>query len=182
MLHILLATDAAFGIGNAGDLLFHIPADLKQFRRLTTGQIIVMGRKTLDSLPGGRALPKRDNIVLTRDVHFTRENITPVADTPALLKALRTLDPHEEKEHYLIGGAGALRALWPLCGKATLTVLRRTCDPVDTRIPNLDVSPDWMLESETDPVPFEETFYTVRTYRRLHTESGARPLESSPFA
>lgn len=175
MLHILLATDAAFGIGNAGDLLFRIPTDLKQFRRLTTGQIIIMGRKTLDSLPGGRALPKRDNIVLTRDPYFARENVTSITDVSTLAEALRTLDPNGEKEHYLIGGAGALHALWSLCNKATLTFLRRKYRLADTYIPNLEEDPDWVLESETDPVPFEDTFYTVRTYLRRHTESGTMP-------
>ena len=66
----IAAVDSNWAIGKDGKLLANIPADMKYFREVTTGNVIVMGRKTLDSFPGGRALPDRVNIVLTRDKSF----------------------------------------------------------------------------------------------------------------
>ena len=69
-MNAIAAVSAAWGIGREGDLLFHISGDLKRFRALTSGGTVIMGRKTLDSLPGGRPLTERRNIVLTRDSAF----------------------------------------------------------------------------------------------------------------
>ena len=73
------------GIGREGALLFHIREDLRRFRQLTLGKTVVMGRRTLESLPGGRGLPDRRNLVLTRDLDFTApgaEVIHDLAEVP----------------------------------------------------------------------------------------------------
>ena len=71
-MNAIAAVSRDWGIGRAGELLFHIPEDLRRFRALTTGGTVIMGRKTLDSLPGGRPLPNRRNLVLTRNAAFSR--------------------------------------------------------------------------------------------------------------
>ena len=63
----IVAVDKCWGIGKNNDLLFSIPADMKFFRETTMGKVVVMGRKTLESFPGGQPLKKRTNIVLTRE-------------------------------------------------------------------------------------------------------------------
>ena len=65
-MNAIVVTDKQWAIGRNGDLLFSLPGDMKHFRTLTTGGTVIMGRKTLDSFPGGRPLPKRRNIVITR--------------------------------------------------------------------------------------------------------------------
>ena len=72
-MNAIVVTDKQWAIGRSGDLLFSLPGDMKHFRTLTTGGTVIMGRKTLDSFPGGRPLPKRRNIVITRDPAFSRE-------------------------------------------------------------------------------------------------------------
>ena len=64
-MYAIVAVDEKWGIGRDNGLLFRLPADLKRFRSLTEGHTVLMGRKTLESLPGGRGLPRRRNIVLT---------------------------------------------------------------------------------------------------------------------
>lgn len=64
-MYAIVAVDEKWGIGRDNALLFHLPADLKRFKELTSGHTVLMGRKTLESLPGGRGLPNRRNIVLT---------------------------------------------------------------------------------------------------------------------
>ena len=71
---MIAAVDRNWSIGKDGNLLVRIPEDQKFFKRMTLGKTVVMGRKTLDSLPGGRALKDRANIVLTRNPDFAREN------------------------------------------------------------------------------------------------------------
>ena len=72
-MNAIVVTDKQWAIGRSGDLLFSLPGDMKHFRTLTTGGTVIMGRKTLDSFPGGRPLPKRENLVLTHDPAFARE-------------------------------------------------------------------------------------------------------------
>ena len=75
MMNAIAAVSADWGIGRDNDLLFHIHEDMRRFRALTSGSTVIMGRKNLDSLPGGRPLPQRRNIVITRQPNFTREGI-----------------------------------------------------------------------------------------------------------
>ena len=72
-MNAIVAISENGGIGKDNGLLFHISADLKRFKELTSGHTVIMGRKTLQSLPGGRGLPNRRNIVITRDIDFTAE-------------------------------------------------------------------------------------------------------------
>lgn len=72
-MNAIVVTDKQWAIGRSGDLLFSLPGDMKHFRTLTTGGTVIMGRKTLDSFPGGKPLPKRRNIVITRSPDFHRE-------------------------------------------------------------------------------------------------------------
>ena len=75
-MNAIVVTDKQWAIGRSGDLLFSLPGDMKHFRTLTTDGTVIMGRKTLDSFPGGRPLPKRRNIVITRDPAFSRVRMT----------------------------------------------------------------------------------------------------------
>ena len=79
---LIVAADKNWAIGKDNDLLCHLPGDLKYFKERTTGKTVVMGRKTLESLPGGKPLPKRTNIVLTRDESFEKEG-TVINQSPA---------------------------------------------------------------------------------------------------
>ena len=76
MYKAVVAVDRNWAIGKGNALLCHLPGDLKYFKELTIGKKILVGRKTLDSFPGGRPLPGRENIVVTRDPSFEREGCT----------------------------------------------------------------------------------------------------------
>lgn len=90
-MYAIVAVDEKWGIGRDNGLLFRLPADLKRFRSLTEGHTVLMGRKTLESLPGGRGLPRRRNIVLTGQRDFAAENCQIVhSPAEAVLSAMRT--------------------------------------------------------------------------------------------
>ncbi len=101
-INFVVATNRVGTIGVDGRLPWHLPADLKHFKKLTLNAPIVMGRKTFESI--GRPLPQRQNIVLTRDPSFRAEGVEIVHDKPAALKAARAAP-----QLFVIGGAEIYR-------------------------------------------------------------------------
>ena len=91
-MNAIVVTDKQWAIGRNGDLLFSLPGDMKHFRTLTTGGTVIMGRKTLDSFPGGRPLPKRRNIVITRSPDLHREGCETVSTPEDALASVTRVD------------------------------------------------------------------------------------------
>jgi dihydrofolate reductase len=109
---VAVADNGVIGRDNA--LPWHLPEDLKRFKRLTMGKPIIMGRKTFESI--GKPLPGRQNIVVTRDPEYRREGITVVHDTASALRAVG-----QGAEIMVIGGAELFRSLLPRAGRVHLT-------------------------------------------------------------
>ena len=110
----IVAVDARWGIGRDNGLLFHISDDLKRFRALTEGKTVLMGRKTLQSLPGGRGLPRRRNVVLTGDEDFRAENAEVVHSAAEAVWVAG-------EDAWVIGGESVYRQLLPLCERVYVT-------------------------------------------------------------
>lgn len=127
---IIVAHDQNRGIGKKNQLLWHIPEDLRRFKRLTTGQVIIMGQKTLESI--GRALPKRTNIVLTHRIGFEPEGCL-VAHS--LEKALELATQHEPEEIFFIGGGQVYQQALSLADRLYLTIVEGKYD-ADTYFPD----------------------------------------------
>ncbi len=135
----IVAVSRSWGIGKDGQLLFRISADLQRFKALTTGHTVVMGRKTLQSLPGGRGLPNRRSLVLTRQERFTPER----AETVHSLAELLALAGDEA---FVIGGQEVYEQLLPYCTRAYVTKVFADV-PADAFFPNLDEDPHWRAVS-----------------------------------
>ena len=117
-------------IGLDGKLPWHLPADLRRFKQLTMGAPMIMGRKTFDSI--GRPLPKRRNIVLTRDRHWSHPGVT-VIHEPAGLAVL----PESDGGIYIIGGAEIYRAFMDRIDELLITHVK--CDyEGDTHFPEYE--------------------------------------------
>lgn len=127
-----------WGIGCEGDQPIALSADRKFFRRYTAGSTVIVGRKTVGSFPGQAPLPKRRNIVLTRQSidlpGFER------ASSPEEAAAMCA----EDEKVFVIGGGTVYRQMLPLCDRAIITKVHTTV-PCDTYFPNLDESPQWEL-------------------------------------
>ncbi|MBB3120085.1 dihydrofolate reductase [Pseudoduganella violacea] len=134
LLTIIVATDAANGIGINNRLPWHLPEDLAHFKRLTTGHAIIMGRKTFDSI--GRPLPNRRNIVVTRNAAWRHEGVEAV---PSLEAARRLL--HGEAKAFIIGGAQIYAEALPLVDQIELTEIGQSFD-CDAFFPALNKS-EW---------------------------------------
>ena len=114
LITLIVAVADSGVIGRDNTLPWHLPEDLKRFKRLTMGKPIVMGRKTFESI--GKPLPGRQNIVVTRDTNYRREGVTVVHDADAALRAAGAV-----AEVMVIGGAELFRALLPRAGRIHLT-------------------------------------------------------------
>ena len=100
-MNAIVAVDSNWAIGKNNQLLVRIPADQKMFRQETTGKVVLMGRKTLESFPGGQPLKNRTNIVLTRDPSYHPKDVIVVHSVEEALEAVKDYPPQDV---YCIGG------------------------------------------------------------------------------
>ena len=115
---LIVNADKNWGIGKGNELLVHIPSDMKFFRETTTGHIIVMGRKTLESFPNQMPLPKRTNIVLTTNKDYNAHGAIVVGSKEELLSELKE---YHSDEIYIIGGESIYNMMLPYCDEAYVT-------------------------------------------------------------
>ena len=172
-MNAIVAVTQDWGIGNGGDLLIHDRTDMRHFVRHTKGATVVMGRRTLESFPGGRPLKGRRNIVLTRDASLavppcdegtTCELVHSVDET---LAAVASDDPERV---WVIGGAKVYRQLLCFCDRAVVTKFETTI-PADVFFPNLDDDPSWELEAtEAGGVTADGVGFCFAYYRRRRSK------------
>ncbi len=154
---LIVAADRNWAIGKGGDLIYSIPEDMKFFRRMTQGKTVVMGRKTLESLPGMKPLPKRVNVVLSSNRDFAPEGVVMVHNYSELFAEIAK---YPEDEVMLMGGGRLYTDLAKYCRRAYITLIDAETEGVDTFIPNFDTLDGWSLESVSEPL--EDGGYTFR--------------------
>ncbi len=139
ILSIIVAVASDGAIGRANDLLWHLPADLKRFKELTTGHTILMGRKTFESLPRG-PLPNRRNIIISRSLPAQ-----PGAEVyPTIQQALVACASDEEV--FIIGGGEIYRQLLPDTEQIYLTRVQASFPDAEVFFPELDPT-EWIEEA-----------------------------------
>lgn len=161
----IAAVDENWAIGNKGELLISIPEDQKGvFRKYTSGNTVVFGRKTLLTFPGERLLPKRVNIILTRNPSFEKEGAVILHDR----KELREYEKmHPDEKIFLIGGESVYKSMLDLCDEAIITYIHKTFE-ADAYFPDLDQLKDWeLVEEEPEVLSEVGVSFNVRHYRRI---------------
>lgn len=158
MLEAIVAVNRDWGIGADGTQNVVLSADRKHFRAVTEGCTVIVGRKTLADFPGGKPLPNRRNIVLTRNdltidgaevAHSAEEAIALAGDSRCLV----------------IGGASVYRALLPYCERIYVTKIDVQV-PSDSFFPDLDLSPEWEIERESDVMEENGVWFRFVDYIR----------------
>ncbi len=167
---LVVAVDNDWGIGNKGELLAHVRADLKYFQSLTKGNVVILGSKTLSTFPGGRVLKDRVNIVLSRNPDYSPEGAVMARSIDQLLEIIKSYDTDSV---FAIGGSQVYSQLLPYCDTAYVTKFHKSFEK-DAFFPNLDESDEWILDSvgeeqitnpETDSEP--KMTFTFCTYKRV---------------
>src|SRR5690606_5122657 len=139
-LSIIVAVSANNAIGKNNQLLWHLPADLKHFKNITSGHTIIMGRKTYESI--GKPLPHRRNIVITRQPQLQLAGVEIVHSLDEALALCQN-----EAEVFVIGGAEIYRQALPLCQRIYLTRVHKHFDG-DAFFPELDYETWQEIEKE----------------------------------
>ncbi len=162
-MNAIVAVCEDWGIGHKGRLLVRNSEDMAHFVRHTRGATVVMGRKTLESFPGGKPLKGRRNIVLTRSRGYAPEGVEVAHSVDEVLELCAGDDPESV---WCIGGASVYEQLLPHCGRAIVT--KHACTrPADSFFPNLDADPAWHVESVAEGGVTEEGIpYSFVTYVR----------------
>ena len=118
-------------LGKNNDLIWHLPNDLKYFRKVTSGKTVIMGRRTFESLPG--VLPKRRNIVLQLPSEDKIDGVEIFNDIPSILEAVK-----DEDEAFIIGGASIYRQFLEYADRLYLTEVNNTCDDAEVYFPKFN--------------------------------------------
>jgi dihydrofolate reductase len=152
IISIIVATGKNNEIGKNGNLLCHLPADLKHFKEITSGHTVIMGRKTFESLPKG-PLPNRRNIVISRNVALKIDGaeVYPSLDY-AFIKLI------DENEVFIIGGAQIYEQALPIADKLYLTKIHADFPEADAFFPKIDFSAWQETSRETFPADEKNSF------------------------
>jgi dihydrofolate reductase len=164
-MNIMVAVDKNWSIGNQGQLLVSIPEDQKMLREETLGKIIVMGRKTLESLPGKQPLYGRTNIVLTENKDYS---VKGAVVCHSILEAKEELSKYSDENCFIIGGQSIYEQFLPFCDTAHVTYIDYMYS-ADTYFPNLDKNPEWDLVVESEEQTYFNLCYMYRMYKRKKT-------------
>lgn len=161
-MNLIVAADNKWGIGRDGGLLASIPTDMKYFKEHTLDKVVVMGRRTLESMPGKRGLPKRINYVLTTNPDYEAERCTVVNSEDELWQEL---SQYEQDDVFLIGGAALYNKFYKLCDRLYVTKMEADLN-ADTFIVNFDDDPDYEVESESEPITENGITYRFVVYAK----------------
>ena len=163
MISAIVAVDENFGIGFNGDLLEHIPEDLKRFKQLTTNKTIIMGRKTWESLPN-KPLPDRLNIVITSKERSLGEMTVFTSFEEVYSRATHIMP---EDEWFVIGGGSIYKEFLPICDKVYLTKIMVSHENVDTYFPNIELMDNWKCVEQSEIKQYNDISYQFKTYSRI---------------
>ena len=155
-MNLIVAVDSNWAIGNKNQLLVRIPADHKYFREITTGKVVVLGRKTLETFPQGMPLKNRTNIILSTNPDYHVKDAIVVHSLEELFEELTQYDT---KDVYIIGGASVYRELLPYCDVAHVTKIDRAYE-ADSYFPNLDQMEEWQITADSE----EQTYFDLEFY------------------
>ena len=161
-MNLIVAADREWGIGRDNGLLASLPSDMKYFREHTAGKVVVMGRKTLESMPGSKPLPNRVNYVLTANPDYEADGCVIVHDEYELFDALSQYSPDSV---YLIGGGSLYTRFYRYCNRLYVTKIDAELN-ADTFIPDFDKDPDYEVISESEPVTENGITYRFVIYQK----------------
>lgn len=174
---LIVAADKKWGIGRDNGLLASLPTDMKYFKEHTTGKVVVMGRKTLESLPGKRGLPKRVNYVLTSNPEYEAERCIVVNSEDELWEAISEYEPHDVM---LIGGATLYSKYYKLCDRLYVTKMDADLG-ADAFIPDFDADPDYVMISESEPITENGITFRFTVYERKSRDWCNRELHTVSY-
>ncbi len=161
-MNIIAAVDNNWAIGSKNELLVRIPNDHKMFREMTTGKVVVLGRKTLETFPQGQPLKNRTNIILSANPKYRVKDATVVHSIDELTEELKKYD---DGDIYIIGGESVYRQMLPYCNVAHITKIDHEYE-ADAYFPNLDKDEEWEITADSEEQTYFDIAYQFLRYER----------------
>ena len=161
-MNLIVNVDSNWAIGYRGKLLVSIPEDMTFFRSETTGKVVVLGRKTLDTFPGGQPLKNRTNIILTRNPNY---QVKGAIICHSVEEVLEELKKYNSEDVYIIGGDSIYKEFLPYCDVAHVTRTDHVYD-ADAWFPNLEEDPEWVLTGESEEKTYFDLEFRFCRYER----------------
>ncbi len=161
-MNLIVAVDNNWAIGCKNSLLVSIPNDHKFFRQETTGKVVVLGRKTLETFPQGMPLKNRTNIILSTNTDFKVKDAIIVHSKEELLEELKQ---YNTEDVYIIGGESVYRMMLPYCDVAHITKIDHAYE-ADAYFPNLDEMEEWEITADSDEQTYFDIAYQFVKYER----------------
>ena len=161
-MNLIVAVDSNWAIGKENKLLVSIPQDMKFFRETTKGKVVAMGRKTLESFPGGQPLKNRVNVVLTTDKQNKVKDTVIVHTIEEMVDELKKYD---SEDIFVIGGESIYRQMLPYCDVAHVTKIDHAYE-ADAYFPDLDSDPEWEITADSDEQVYFDITYQFLKYER----------------
>lgn len=165
---LIAAIDRNRAIGRNGSLLYRVPEDLRRFRELTTGNIVVCGRKTLESFPGGRPLPNRETVVLSKQ-YENREGYAQLTVARTAEEALACVSSlrKDGQSVYVIGGESVYKLFLDRCDTALLTEIDAETPDADAFFPELRAQDGWKaIDASPEQISSSGVRFRYVTYKK----------------
>ena len=159
---LIVAVDKNWAIGKNNKLMWSIPADMKFFRETTQGNVVIMGRKTLERFPQGQPLTNRVNIVISRKPDYQVKGAVVVHSVEEAVEESKKY----EGEVFVIGGESIYRAMLPYCDTALVTKINHAFD-ADTYFPSLDQDDEWQMTKISEEQTCFDLEYYFTVYERV---------------
>lgn len=157
----IVAVDINWGIGYEGNLLQRIPEDMKNFKRITLGKVVIMGRETYESLPGRKPLKDRVNIILSRNADLHPEGFIVCHSLGELLDSIKI---YNRDDVFVIGGEQVYRLLLPYCDEAFVTRINKAFT-ADKYFVRLDEDNNWKRESQGESKSHNDVEFCFTVWR-----------------
>ena len=161
-MNLIVAVDKNWAIGYDNKLLVRIPNDHKFFREQTTGKVVVLGRKTLETFPQGLPLKNRTNIILSTSKDYQVKDAAVVNSVEELLRKLKSFN---SEDVYIIGGESIYRQMLPYCDTAYVTKIDHTYQ-ADSYFPNLDEEEAWHMTGVCEEQTYFDLEYVFARYEK----------------
>lgn len=161
-MNLIVAVDKNWAIGYKNELLVRIPNDHKHFREETTGKVVVLGRKTLETFPQGQPLKNRTNIILSRNKDYKVKDAIVVHSIDELKEEL---NKYNSEDIYIIGGESVYREMLPYCDVAHVTKIDHEYQ-ADAFFPNLDETGEWEITADSEEQTYFDIEYVFLKYER----------------
>lgn len=162
-MNLIVNVDKNWAIGNGNKLLVSIPADMRFFKEQTTGNVIIFGRKTLETFPGGKPLKNRVNVVISKKKDL---QIPDAIVVHSVEEALEAVKGYPSEKVFVVGGASIYEQMLPYCDVAHVTRTDYAYE-ADTYFPNLEENGEWKLTGQSEEQTYYDLEYVFCRYERV---------------